>query len=65
MKSWINQLLPIINEFKDGDDEPLDGDAVDVLVNIIRAKINLQEGNITEEEYNKILDGEIFDEESF
>jgi hypothetical protein len=65
MKSWINQLLPIINEFKDGDDEPLDGDAVEVLVNIIRAKINLHEGNITEEEYNKILDGEIFDEESF
>jgi hypothetical protein len=65
MKSWINQLLPIINEFKDGDDEPLDGDAVDVLVNIIRAKINLHEGNITEEEYNKILDGEIFDEETF
>jgi hypothetical protein len=65
MKSWINKLLPIINEFKDGDDEPLDGDAVDVLVNIIRAKINLHEGNITEEEYNKILDGEIFDEETF
>lgn len=55
MESWIKQLLPIIEEYKDGNNEPLDGDEVDDLVEIIRAKINLQEGNITEEEYNKIL----------
>jgi hypothetical protein len=55
MESWIEQLLPIIEEYKDGNDEPLDGDEVDNLVKIIKAKINLQEGNITEEEYNEIL----------
>ena len=53
--TWIEQLLPIIWEYKDGDNEPLDGDEVDRLTEIIRAKINLQEGNITEEEYNEIL----------
>lgn len=57
MESWIEKLLPIIEEYKDGDTEALDGDSVDVLCNIIKAKINLQEGNITEKEYNIILDG--------
>lgn len=59
MENWIKQLLPIIEEYKedykDDNVEPLDGDDVDNLVEIIRAKINLQEGNITEEEYNEIL----------
>ena len=55
MESWIEQLIPIIEEYKDGSDEPLDGDAVDDLLKIIGAKINLQEGNIDEEEYNEIL----------
>ena len=41
-------------EFKEGDDEPLDGDSVDRLVNILRAKLNLIEGNITHEEYMKM-----------
>ncbi len=53
--SWINQLIPIINEYKDGNDEPLDGDDVDDLCKIIKAEINLQEGNITDEEYDRIL----------
>ncbi len=53
--TWTEQLLPIIEEYKDGDNEPLDGDDVDRLCEIIKAKINLQEGNITEEEYNQIL----------
>lgn len=53
--TWTEQLLPIIEEYKDGDNEPLDGDDVDRLCEIIKAKINLQEGNITEEEYNEIL----------
>ena len=55
MKSWIEQLQPIIDEFKEGGDEPLDGDEVDALIEILRAKINLNEGNITQEEYDKIL----------
>lgn len=51
---WINLLLPIIEEYKNGDTEPLDGDEVDRLCEIIKAKINLQEGNITQEEYNNL-----------
>jgi hypothetical protein len=55
MESWLDQLLPIIEEYKDGSNEPLDGDEVDDLVKITKAKINLQEGNITLEEYEAIL----------
>jgi hypothetical protein len=59
MESWIEQLLPIIEEYRGGAvsfaNDPLDGDGVDDLVKIIKAKINLHEGNITEKEYNKIL----------
>lgn len=57
MDSWIKQLQPIIDEFKEGNiGEPLDGDDVDRLVNIIRDKINLHEGNMTQEEYDNIID---------
>jgi len=56
MKSWIEQILPIIDEYKDGDDEALDGDEVDRLCDIIKAKINLHQGNITEEEYESLID---------
>ena len=55
MNNWIEYLLPIIEEYKDGNNEPLDGDEVDNLLKIIGAKINLQEGNITEQEYNELL----------
>jgi len=56
MNTWIEQLLPIIEEYKDGfENEPLDSDAVDDLIEIIRAKINLQEGNITIEEYETLI----------
>ncbi len=56
MNSWIEQIQPIIDEYKDGSqDEPLDGDDVDELCKILKAKINLQEGNITPEEYEEIL----------
>lgn len=56
MNSWINHLQPLIDEYKDGTEEPLDGDEVDRLCEIIKAKINLNEGNLTENEYRKILD---------
>lgn len=54
-QGWMQFLAPIINEYKEGNDEPLDGDEVDRLTEIIRAKINLHQGNLTEEEYNSIL----------
>ena len=59
MENWTKQLLPIIIEYKDGSDEPLDCDSVDKLCHIIKTKINLQEGNITEAEYEKELDRDI------
>ena len=62
MKSWIEQLLPIIEEYRGGavsfandENEPLNGDEVDDLCKIIKAKINLHEGNITEQQYNEVL----------
>ena len=62
MESWIEQLLPIIGEYRGGavsfandENKPLDGDEVDDLCKIIKAKINLQEGNITQKEYDEIL----------
>lgn len=49
-------IREVILEFRsDSCDEPLDGDEVDSLIEIIRAKINLHEGNITEDEYNELL----------
>jgi hypothetical protein len=56
MENWIEQLVPIIEEYKDGVFESLDINDVNSLVKIIKAKINLHEGNITEEEYNEILE---------
>lgn len=53
MENWITQLQPIIDEYGEG--EPLDGDDVDRLVEILRAKINFNQGNITEEEYELLL----------
>ena len=51
---WLTFLIPLIDEYRDGV-EPLDGDEVDRLCEIIKDKINLHEGNITEQEYNNIL----------
>lgn len=47
-------LREILVEYKDGDKEPLDGDEVDKLVEHLRNKLNLMEGNITEKEYEKL-----------
>lgn len=56
MKSWEDQIQPLIDEYKAGDTDPLDGDAVDDLALILKAKINKMEGNITEEDYDNLLD---------
>lgn len=56
--SWMNLTLEqIILEYKDdyNDNVPLDGDEVNDLIRILRAKINLHEGNVTQEEYDEIL----------
>lgn len=56
--NWLDLTLgDIIQEYKNGsEDELLDGDDVDNLTKILNAVINLQEGNVTEDEYNDILD---------
>ncbi len=54
--NWYNELERILIDYKEDWEEPLDGDEVDTLIEILRAKLNLIEGNITEEEYDKILE---------
>lgn len=48
---WQDELQKIIDDWKEGSKDPLDGDEVDALVEIIRKKINYMEGNITKDEY--------------
>ena len=48
--SWTRQLQPLIDDYSGGA-EHLDDDEVDRLCHLIKAKINLHQGNITEEEY--------------
>ena len=56
MNSWIEQLEPIIKEYKDGDDSLLTSNEVERLALIIRFKIDVYEGNISVEDMNKALD---------
>ena len=58
MSSWLEQLEPIIEEYADGGG-PLDRGDVDRLVEIIKAKVNLHQGNITEAESEAAIDGAI------
>ena len=46
-KSWIEQLRPIIKDYKDGGIRPLTSQEVERLTLIIRLKIDLEEGNIS------------------
>ena len=45
-KSWIEQLRPIIKDFKEDNNEPLRPEEVEELSLIIRFKIDLEEGNL-------------------
>jgi hypothetical protein len=47
--SWIEQLRPIIKDFKEGNNSPLKPEEVERLSLIIRFKIDLDEGNINED----------------
>ncbi len=51
--TFLAHLMPIIKAYKQSGavDSPLDGDEVDRLIGHIRNAINLQEGNITTDEY--------------
>jgi len=58
--AWAEELSSILFDWKEGSDEPLDGDEVDRLAEVIRAKLNYMEGNCTWDEY---LGGEIKESE--
>jgi len=51
---FFDELKDIIKLYKDGSDEPLDGDEVDRLTEHLRNQMNLIEGNITDSEYDKL-----------
>jgi hypothetical protein len=48
--NWIDLLRPIIKDFKSDKNEPLNHSEVERLSMIIRFKIDLEEGNISDEE---------------
>ena len=48
---WKDELQKIQDDWTERDGEPLDGDEVDDLVELLRAKLNYMNGNITEQEY--------------
>ena len=56
MVSWIEQLEPIIEEYKDGDNTPLTQVEVERLALIIRFKIDVREGNISDEDIEKAIE---------
>ena len=49
-KSWIEQLRPIIKDFKKGSNDPLTPQEVERLSMLIRFKIDLEEGNISDKD---------------
>lgn len=51
-----DQLQEILKIYKDGTNEPLDGDEADRLVKILYAQINLIEGNILERDYEEAIE---------
>ncbi len=53
MLEYGNELKEIINRYKDGNNEPLDGDETERLANILLAQMDLMEGNITNREYEE------------
>lgn len=55
---YDNLLYDILDVYTDNnwENEPLDEDEIDSLVEFLKLKLNLINGNITEEEYNKLLD---------
>ena len=46
-KSWIEQLRPIIKDYKNGNNDPLTPQEVERLAMLIRLKIDIEEGNIS------------------
>ena len=49
-KNWMEQLRPIIKDYKDGSHKSLTSQEVERLALIIRLKIDLEEGNISKKD---------------
>ena len=49
-KNWMEQLRPIIKDYKDGSHKSLTSQEVERLTLIIRLKIDLEEGNISKKD---------------
>ena len=54
-KRWIEQLRPIIKDFKNGSNDPLTPQEVERLSLMIRFKIDLEEGNLNNKEIEEIV----------
>jgi hypothetical protein len=48
-------IYKLIEEYKQGNNEPLDSDEVETLINLLRLEVDLNEGNITQQEYNNLI----------
>ncbi len=55
---YDNLLYHILDVYTDNswENDPLDEDKIDILVKFLKLKLNFINGNITTEEYNKLLD---------
>lgn len=55
---YYSLLYKILDVYTDNswEDDPLDEDEINGLVEFLKLKLNLINGNITEKEYNKLLD---------
>lgn len=53
---YSDELYKILDKFApDWEEDPLDGDGVDILCLILNAELNKINGNYTEEEYNDVI----------
>ncbi len=59
IKYLIDMFINLIA--KKFEDEPLDGDEVDIITNSIANELNYRQGNISGEQYNKQLSFSHFD----
>ena len=54
-KNWMEQLRPIIKDYKDGSHKSLTSQEVERLALIIRLKIDLEEGNISKNDLEIVI----------
>lgn len=55
MRNYPHKIIDSIRDWC-GHDEPLDGDEVDEIIEVLRAALNYNQGNLTRTEYEEIVD---------